>query len=161
MAPSAAVGPAAELATEAPKKWHPTLLKSQNMPAFLQTPYMTVSSQSYQQKKKKAKEVTSVGGTTAIARTLMMQSLYLFYRTPIKVQCIMLLLFFLALLLTKFLDKLFRPLRVDYLIMARALMPMDEMSTKRFSFRYTSIGMITHAVKTKGVIISLITNKKQ
>jgi hypothetical protein len=35
--------------------------------------------------------------------------------------------------------------------MARALMPMDEVSSKRFSFRYTSIGMITHAVKTKGV----------
>jgi hypothetical protein len=35
--------------------------------------------------------------------------------------------------------------------MARALMPMDDASSKRFSFRYTSIGMITHAVKTKGV----------
>ncbi|KAI8333068.1 mitochondrial carrier domain-containing protein [Chlamydoabsidia padenii] len=79
-------------------------------------------------KRKKAKDATSVGGSTAIARTLMLQSLYLFYRTPIK---------------------LFRPLRVDYLIMARALLPVDETS-KRFSFRYTSIGMITHAVKTKG-----------
>jgi uncharacterized membrane protein len=86
MAPSAAVGTAAELVAETPKKWHPIVLKSQNIPAFLQTPYTTVSSQSYQQKKKKAKEVTSVGGTTAFARTLMMQSLYLFYRTPIKVQ---------------------------------------------------------------------------
>ncbi|CAO3635044.1 unnamed protein product [Cunninghamella echinulata] len=76
----------------------------------------------------KAKEATSIGGTTAIARTLMLQGLYLFYRTPIK---------------------LFRPLRVDYLIMARALMPVDETS-KKFSLRYTSIGMITHAVKTKG-----------
>ncbi|KAG0168154.1 hypothetical protein DFQ28_005444 [Apophysomyces sp. BC1034] len=34
--------------------------------------------------------------------------------------------------------------------MARALMPVDKESSKRFSFRYTSIGMITHAVKTKG-----------
>lgn len=85
MAPSAAVGAAAELVAEKPKQWHPTVLKSQNIPAFLRTPYTTVSSRSYQQKKKKAKEVTSVGGTTAIARTLMMQSLYLFYRTPIKV----------------------------------------------------------------------------
>ncbi|ORX62409.1 mitochondrial carrier [Hesseltinella vesiculosa] len=79
-------------------------------------------------KRKKAKDATSVGGSTAIARTLMLQGLYLFYRTPIK---------------------LFRPLRVDYLIMARALMPVDE-NSKRFSFRYTSIGMITHAVKTHG-----------
>ncbi|KAI8890591.1 mitochondrial carrier [Backusella circina FSU 941] len=100
------------------------------MPQFIQAPYQTnIKHSSFKQKKRKAKEVTSVGGTTAIARTLMMQSLYLFYRTPVK---------------------LFRPLRVDYLIMARALLPMDEHSTKRFSFRYTSIGMITHAVKTKG-----------
>ncbi|KAI8079553.1 mitochondrial carrier domain-containing protein [Gilbertella persicaria] len=101
-------------------------LSSQDIPSFVQTPYLISSTQ---QKRKKAKEVTSVGGSTAIARTLMMQGLYLFYRTPIK---------------------LFRPLRVDYLIMARALMPMDSTTTKRFSFRYTSIGMITHAVKTKG-----------
>ncbi|KAJ8661284.1 hypothetical protein O0I10_003034 [Lichtheimia ornata] len=83
-----------------------------------------------QSKRKKAKEVTSVGGSTAIARSLMMQGLYLFYRTPVK---------------------LFRPLRVDYLIMARAIMPpLDEASSKRFSFRYTSIGMISHAVKKQG-----------
>lgn len=48
--------------------------------------------------------------------------------------------------------QLFRPLRVDYLIMARAIMPpLDEASSKRFSFRYTSIGMISHAVKKQGV----------
>ncbi|CAO3669011.1 unnamed protein product [Rhizopus stolonifer] len=34
--------------------------------------------------------------------------------------------------------------------MARALMPVDELNAKKFSFRYTSIGMISHAVKTKG-----------
>ncbi|KAL1930912.1 hypothetical protein VTP01DRAFT_10049 [Rhizomucor pusillus] len=80
--------------------------------------------------RQKAKEATSVGGTTAIARTLMMQGLYLFYRTPIK---------------------LFRPLRIDYLIMARALMPpVSETNAKRFSLRYTSIGMISHAVKIQG-----------
>lgn len=68
------------------KKWRPTLLTSQNIPAFLQSPYIhTLSQKSIQKKKKKAKEATSVGGTTAIARTLMMQSLYLFYRTPVKV----------------------------------------------------------------------------
>jgi hypothetical protein len=33
--------------------------------------------------------------------------------------------------------------------MARALMPVNE-STKRFSFRYTSIGMITNAVRAQG-----------
>ncbi|OBZ85763.1 Mitochondrial substrate carrier family protein S [Choanephora cucurbitarum] len=107
------------------KKWFSSVLSSQNMPSFVQAPYHHAK----HQKKKKAREATSVGGTTAIARTLMMQGLYLFYRTPIK---------------------LFRPLRVDYLIMARALMPMDDVATRRFSFRYTSIGMITHAVKTKG-----------
>ncbi|ORZ03121.1 mitochondrial carrier domain-containing protein [Syncephalastrum racemosum] len=84
----------------------------------------------FQDKRKKAKEVTSVGGSTAIARTLMMQGLYLFYRTPIK---------------------LFRPLRIDYLMMARAVMPpVDEAASRRFSFRYTSIGMISYAVKTQG-----------
>ncbi|KAI9253817.1 mitochondrial carrier domain-containing protein [Phascolomyces articulosus] len=88
------------------------------------------ASMTLQNKRQKAKEVTSVGGSTAIARTLMMQGLYLFYRTPVK---------------------LFRPLRIDYLMMARALLPpVDEASSKRFSFRYTSIGMISHAVKTQG-----------
>ncbi|KAI7862729.1 mitochondrial carrier domain-containing protein [Spinellus fusiger] len=82
-----------------------------------------------QSKRKLAKDATSVGGTTAIARTILMQGFYLFYRTPIK---------------------LFRPLRVDYLIMARALMPVDIATSGRFSLRYTSAGMIFHAVKTRG-----------
>ncbi|KAI8374460.1 mitochondrial carrier domain-containing protein [Radiomyces spectabilis] len=97
--------------------------------AFTPTNYPTVPYSTVLSKRKKAKDATSVGGSTAIARTIIMQSLYLFYRTPVK---------------------LFRPLRVDYLIMARALMPVDDKTSKRFSFRYTSIGMITHAVKTKG-----------
>lgn len=72
--------------TTTTKKWQPTQFSSRNIPTFLQTPYKNlVSYRAIQQKKKKAKEVTSVGGTTAFARTLMMQSLYLFYRTPIKV----------------------------------------------------------------------------
>ncbi|GAN10549.1 mitochondrial carrier protein [Mucor ambiguus] len=128
---AAAVVPTAELVASdhlQQKRWNPIHFTNQNIPAFLRTPYQTAAPpKTFEQKKKKAKEVTSVGGTTAIARTLMMQGLFLFYRTP-----------------------LFRPLRVDYLIMARALMPMDDASSKRFSFRYTSIGMITHAVKTKG-----------
>jgi hypothetical protein len=37
------------------------------------------------EKKQKAKEITSVGTSTAFARTIIMQSLWLFYRTPIKV----------------------------------------------------------------------------
>ena len=54
-------------------------------PAFKHTqPYVTMTT--LQNKRKKAKEVTSVGGSTAIARTLMMQGLYLFYRTPVKVR---------------------------------------------------------------------------
>jgi len=88
----------------------------------------SLGTQKLREKKQKAKEITSVGSSTAFARTLIMQGLWLFYRTPIK---------------------LFRPLRVDYLVMARALMPVDE-TTKRFSFRYTSIGMITNAVKAQG-----------
>ena len=63
------------------KKWRPIHFTNQNIPAFFQSPYKNT----IQKKKKKAKEATSVGGTTAIARTLMMQGLYLFYRTPVKV----------------------------------------------------------------------------
>ncbi|SAM02601.1 hypothetical protein [Absidia glauca] len=118
---------------------HPVLSKVLPAPANSSTPppppppptvpYPTTKVSSHgHTTRKKAKDATSVGGSTAIARTLMFQGLYLFYRTPIK---------------------LFRPLRVDYLVMARALLPVDE-TTKRFSFRYTSIGMISHAVKTKG-----------
>lgn len=78
------------------KRWYPILLTNQNIPAFLRTPYQTVTpSKTFEQKKKKAKEVTSVGGTTAIARTLMMQGLYLFYRTPVKVHPFMYILMML------------------------------------------------------------------
>lgn len=93
MAPSAAVPSAELVAPDAnnnhnhqQKKWNPILFTNQNIPAYLRTPYQSAApSKTFQQKKKKAKEVTSVGGTTAIARTLMMQGLYLFYRTPVKV----------------------------------------------------------------------------
>ncbi|KAI8068075.1 mitochondrial carrier domain-containing protein [Gongronella butleri] len=101
---------------------------SSHLPAVVPYPTPHGTANNLHIKRKKAKDATSVGGSTAIARTLMLQGLYLFYRTPVK---------------------LFRPLRVDYLIMARALMPLDE-TAKRFSFRYTTIGMISHAVKTKG-----------
>ncbi|KAI9279816.1 mitochondrial carrier domain-containing protein [Sporodiniella umbellata] len=117
-----------DASTDCFKKMYPNLTNTKDIPSFIRTPY-GISTNSTQQKRKKAREATSIGGTTAIARTLMMQGLYLFYRTPIK---------------------LFRPLRVDYLVMARALMPVNEANAKKFSFRYTSIGMISHAVKTKG-----------
>lgn len=85
MAPSV-IESVAESHDTVTKRWRPTLFTSQNIPAFLQSPYTnTLSQKSIKNKKKKAKEATSVGGTTAIARTLMMQSLYLFYRTPVKV----------------------------------------------------------------------------
>lgn len=88
---AAAVVPTAELVASdhlQQKRWNPIHFTNQNIPAFLRTPYQTAAPpKTFQQKKKKAKEVTSVGGTTAIARTLMMQGLYLFYRTPVKVGC--------------------------------------------------------------------------
>ncbi|KAI9492997.1 mitochondrial carrier domain-containing protein [Zychaea mexicana] len=124
---------------------------------YAQQPYGSMAT-TVQNKRKKAKEVTSVGGSTAIARSLMMQGLYLFYRTPVKV-CRFLYILYLQLSLPVgnqliydlYTKKLFRPLRIDYLMMARALLPpVDEASTKRFSFRYTSIGMISHAVKKQG-----------
>ncbi|CAG8537360.1 337_t:CDS:2 [Paraglomus occultum] len=69
----------------------------------------------------------SIGAPAAIARSLVLQSLALWYRTPIK---------------------LFRPLRVDYLLMARAILPPP--TNSRFSFQSTSLGMISHAVKHYG-----------
>lgn len=38
-------------------------------------------------------------------------------------------------------------------------MPVDDVNAKKFSFRYTSIGMISHAVKTKGVNIDKLNNR--
>lgn len=45
----------------------------------------SLGTQKLREKKQKAKEITSVGSSTAFARTLIMQGLWLFYRTPIKV----------------------------------------------------------------------------
>ncbi|RUS23808.1 mitochondrial carrier domain-containing protein [Jimgerdemannia flammicorona] len=80
-------------------------------------------------KKKKAHEYTAIGAPTAIARTLIMQGMHFWYRTPLK---------------------LFRPLRVDYMVMARAIMPIDNATKRRFSFRYTYLGMLANAVKLQG-----------
>lgn len=91
MAPSIAVPssePLAEVSAGKRPSWsyNPLLNIKNRMPQFIQAPYQSnMRHSSFKQKKRKAKEVTSVGGTTAIARTLMMQSLYLFYRTPVKV----------------------------------------------------------------------------
>ncbi|RGB30026.1 mitochondrial carrier domain-containing protein [Rhizophagus diaphanus] len=89
---------------------------------------MTV--QDLSEKKQNAKNAASVAAPAAFARSLILQGLALFYRTPIK---------------------LFRPLRVDYLIMARAIMPPTH-NDRKFSFHSTSLGMLTNAVKQHGFI---------
>ncbi|KAF9381002.1 hypothetical protein BGX21_002208 [Mortierella sp. AD011] len=87
----------------------------------------------------------TVGVPTAVARSMLVQALQFWYRVPIK---------------------LFRPMRVDYLVMARAatlgLIPAPshrqayvEQSNKLLSkrsqfFRATSIGMLTHTIRTQG-----------
>ncbi|CAG8547167.1 2127_t:CDS:2 [Funneliformis caledonium] len=87
------------------------------------------TAQDLSEKKKNAKNAASVAAPTAFTRSFILQGLALFYRTPIK---------------------LFRPLRVDYLLMARAIMP--PIQDKKFSFHSTSLGMLTHAVKQHGFI---------
>ncbi|KAI9297183.1 mitochondrial carrier, partial [Neoconidiobolus thromboides FSU 785] len=70
---------------------------------------------------------------TGIARSVIMYPLYFWFRAPIK---------------------LFRPIRIDYLDLARALVPPEQMKKKSgqlINFRTTSIGLISHAVKKKGV----------
>ncbi|CAG8549622.1 3699_t:CDS:2 [Gigaspora margarita] len=79
--------------------------------------------------KQKAKNAASIAAPAAITRSLILQGLTLFYRTPIK---------------------LFRPLRVDYLVMARAIMPPPSENAKKFSFHHTNLGMISNAVKLHG-----------
>ncbi|KAI1315486.1 hypothetical protein EDD11_000719 [Mortierella claussenii] len=87
----------------------------------------------------------TVGVPTAVARSMLLQALQFWYRVPIK---------------------LFRPMRVDYLVMARAATmgliptPADRLAyvqnslkqTSRRSqfFRATSIGMLAHAIQTQG-----------
>ncbi|KAF8929408.1 mitochondrial carrier domain-containing protein [Dissophora ornata] len=86
----------------------------------------------------------TVGVPTAVARSMLLQGLQFWYRVPIK---------------------LFRPMRVDYLIMARAATmgliptpsnrlglvqtPIKHSKRSQF-FRATSIGMLTHAIRTQG-----------
>ncbi|KAF9585723.1 hypothetical protein BGW38_001062 [Lunasporangiospora selenospora] len=111
-------------------------------------PY-TVVAHSVQEPGEKEKDgvrgSATVGVPTAVARSMLLQTLQFWYRVPIK---------------------LFRPMRVDYLVMARAATmgviptpankPMDQQTTlKQLSrrtqfFRATSIGMITHAIQTQG-----------
>ncbi|KAF9352259.1 hypothetical protein BGX26_009892 [Mortierella sp. AD094] len=86
----------------------------------------------------------TVGVPTAVARSMFLQALQFWYRVPIK---------------------LFRPMRVDYLVMARAatmgLIPApshrqayveqsNKLSKRTQFFRATSIGMLTHTIKTQG-----------
>ncbi|KAF8944061.1 hypothetical protein BGZ52_010955, partial [Haplosporangium bisporale] len=84
-----------------------------------------------------------VGVPTAVARSMLLQALSFWYRVPIK---------------------LFRPMRVDYLVMARAatmgIIPPSnlvtptttatQLSRRTQFFRATSIGMLSHAIRTQG-----------
>ncbi|KAG0029953.1 hypothetical protein BGZ81_003249 [Podila clonocystis] len=86
-----------------------------------------------------------VGVPTAVARSMLLQALSFWYRVPIK---------------------LFRPMRVDYLVMARAatmgIIPPSNLITTPATaqattlsrrtqfFRATSIGMLSHAIQTQG-----------
>ncbi|KAJ1997983.1 hypothetical protein GGI04_005193, partial [Coemansia thaxteri] len=74
------------------------------------------------------KQAGAVGATTSAVRSLLLQPLYLWYRTPLK---------------------LFRPLRVDYLATARALLPHDVLS-RRVSLRGSTLGMVSNAIKQRG-----------
>ncbi|KAI8322470.1 mitochondrial carrier [Martensiomyces pterosporus] len=74
------------------------------------------------------KQAGAVGATTSAVRGLLLQPLYLWYRTPLK---------------------LFRPLRVDYLATARALLPQHILS-RRISVQGSTLGMIANAVKQRG-----------
>ncbi|KAF8945250.1 hypothetical protein BGZ47_003009 [Haplosporangium gracile] len=86
----------------------------------------------------------TVGVPTAVTRTMLLQALQFWYRVPIK---------------------LFRPMRVDYLVMARAatmgIIPtpanraafaesQKQLSKRTQFFRATSIGMVAQAIKTQG-----------
>ncbi|KAJ2699243.1 hypothetical protein FB645_005388 [Coemansia sp. IMI 203386] len=81
-----------------------------------------------QQQQLTRKQAGAVGATTSAVRGLLLQPLYLWYRTPLK---------------------LFRPLRVDYLATARALLPQEVLS-QRVSLRGSTVGMIANAVKQRG-----------
>ncbi|KAJ1646259.1 hypothetical protein LPJ64_002229 [Coemansia asiatica] len=81
-----------------------------------------------QQQQLTQKQAGAVGATTSAVRGLLLQPLYLWYRTPLK---------------------LFRPLRVDYLATARALLPQEVLS-QRVSLRGSTVGMIANAIKQRG-----------
>ncbi|KAJ2451273.1 hypothetical protein EV183_003727 [Coemansia sp. RSA 2336] len=84
--------------------------------------------QQQQQTQLTRKQASAVGATASAVRGLMLQPLYLWYRTPLK---------------------LFRPLRVDYLATARALLPPDVLA-RRISLRGSTVGMIANAIKQRG-----------
>ncbi|KAJ1678495.1 hypothetical protein EV182_003932, partial [Spiromyces aspiralis] len=74
------------------------------------------------------RQASALGASTSVVRSMLLQPLYLWYRTPLK---------------------LFRPLRVDYLATARALLPAEELN-KRVSFASTTVGTLFHAIKQRG-----------
>ncbi|KAJ1732935.1 hypothetical protein LPJ72_003135 [Coemansia sp. Benny D160-2] len=85
-------------------------------------------SEAYQSQQLNRKQTGAVGAATSAVRGILLQPLYLWYRTPLK---------------------LFRPLRVDYLATARALLPQEILS-QRVSLRGSTLGMIANAVKQRG-----------
>lgn len=84
--------------------------------------------QSQEKQRLTRKQAGAVGATTSAVRGLLLQPLYLWYRTPLK---------------------LFRPLRVDYLATARALLP-PEVLTRRVSWSGSTLGMIANAIRQRG-----------
>ncbi|RKP23696.1 mitochondrial carrier domain-containing protein, partial [Syncephalis pseudoplumigaleata] len=84
----------------------------------------------------------AAGATSAVVRSMILKPLYLWYKSPLK---------------------LFRPVRVDYMIMARAIAPPSEMvrvSTQKSDartmgallarWRASTIGLLANAVRQEG-----------
>ncbi|KAI9598201.1 mitochondrial carrier domain-containing protein [Syncephalis fuscata] len=84
----------------------------------------------------------SAGATSAVVRSMILKPLYLWYKSPLK---------------------LFRPVRVDYLVMARAMVPPKEMvqiSTEKYKMPATgallarwqasTFGLLSNAIRQEG-----------
>ncbi|RKP09764.1 mitochondrial carrier domain-containing protein [Thamnocephalis sphaerospora] len=86
----------------------------------------------------------SAGAASAVVRALILKPLYLWYKSPLK---------------------LFRPVRVDYLVMAKALAPRAELmaskdaadtsarATRSLAMRWraSTLGLLTNAVRQEGM----------
>jgi len=81
----------------------------------------------------KAQNAATIGVSTGLARSLILQILFYWYRSPLK---------------------FFRPIRIDYLAMAKAVLPpIPEHGRNRYISRWrrSSLGLIAHAVRIKGL----------